>query len=205
MRMLIRTFLPAMAGLALAASAAFAQAAPAAPAAPGPMMQMRHFDQADMAKHMAEMCKNRYAEAVGKLAELETRLELTAKQKPLFDRWRDTLLTSAKARVDECNIVKMPRDMSIVDMVKAHQKIMQTRLDILKGQLPALEALNAALTADQQKVLKREALHMVMEHREGMMHGMGGMRGEGMRMMMFRHRMGGDGDMPPPPPPPAAN
>ena len=212
--MLIRTLLPAMAGLALATSAAFAEApaAPATPAAPGPMMQMRHFDQADMAKHMAEMCKNHYAVAVGKLAELEAMLELTAKQKPLFDRWRDAVLTAAKARVDECATIKLPdHDMSVVDFAKMHQKKLEAQLSILKAQMPALEALNAALTPEQQKTFKRTGLHFAMERMDGMAHRwegmkggmMGGMHGDGMRTMIIRRHVDGGDDMPPPPPPPA--
>ena len=60
------------------------------------MMHMKHFDKADMEKHMAQMCQNHYAKAVGKLAELEVKLDLTAKQKPLYERWKGNLLSAAK-------------------------------------------------------------------------------------------------------------
>lgn len=172
-------------------SAAMAQATPA----PAPMdqMHMRH------GEHFAEMCKNHYAVAVGKLAELETKLELTAKQKPLFDRWRDAVLTAAKARVDDCAAMKMPdHDMSVVDFAKLHQKKLEAQLSILKAQMPALEALNAALTPEQQKTFKRTGLHFAMERMDGMAHRWDDMKGMGMRMFMMRHH---DGDGPPPPPP----
>jgi len=186
-----------MAGLGLAMSAALAQsAAPAPSAAPGPM-PMRHFDRAEMQKHIGEMCQNRYAGAVGHLASLEVRLDLTAVQKPLFNRWRDSILSAAKERVADCQNFKLPDEkLSIVDHAKMHEKMLQARLDILKAQMPALEALNASLTDDQQRIFRHAAMHVMMEHRGGMMGGMHGMRGGPMFMM----RRGGDDGMPPPPP-----
>ena len=198
--MLLKTIAPALAGLLLAASASFAQTAPQPPAPPagappGPMMHMRHFDKADMEKHIAQMCQDRYAKVVGNLAELETRLDLAPAQKPLFARWKDSVLSSTKAHVAECASFKLPEGkLSIVDHARMHEKMLQAHLDILKAQMPALEALNASLNDDQQKTFSRAAMKMMMEGRMGM-HGMHGMHGD--RMWMHRD---GDDDMPPPPP-----
>ena len=198
-----RIVLSALAGLAMAASGAFAQATPPAP--PGPMMHMKHFDKADMEKHMAQMCQDHYAKAVGKLAELEVRLDLTAKQKPLYERWKGTLLSAAKDRVNDCTTMKMPdHDMSLVDHMKMHVKMLQAHLDIIKAQMPALEALNATLSDEQQETFKHSAMEMMMQGRMGMMrHGMRGMDGDHGDRGMMRHHGGDDDDMPAPPPPPA--
>jgi len=201
-----KLILSAAAGLVMVASAAFAQTTPAAPApaAQGPLQHpvLRmggHWDPADMQKHLAQMCQDRYAKAVGHLAELETKLNLAGKQKPLFDRWKDSILSAAKARVADCQAFKMPdREASIVDHVKMHEKMLQARLDIIKAQMPALEALNASLNEDQQKIFKRDAMEVMMERRGDMMHHMRfeGMRGNHMPMMDGR----GDRAMPPPAP-----
>jgi hypothetical protein len=160
------------------------------------MMHMRHFDKADMAKHITEMCQDRYAKAVGNLAELETKLNLSAMQKPLFERWRDSILTSAKAHVAECTSFKPPEgELSIVDHVKMHQKMLQAHLDIIKAQMPSLEALNASLSADQQKTFSRSAMKLMMHDRMGMMRGMHGMHGN---RMWMHHGDDDDGPMPPP-------
>lgn len=201
--MQFRMFVPAMAGLAMTASAAFAQGAPAPQPAgqPGPMMGMRHMDPAEMQKHMAQMCQDHYAHAVGKVAELEARLNLTAAQKPLFERWKSSILSAAKDRVNDCQNLKMPeRPISVVEGAKMHQKMLEAQLTILKAQMPALEALNASLSEEQQKVFRREAMEVMMEHRMGMMHHMDmlhGMHGDGMGPM---HRDGaGERGAPPPP------
>ena len=194
--MLFKTIVPALAGLAMVAGTAFAQATPPAPPPAGPMMHMRHFDKADMQKHLVQMCQDRYAGAVGQLAELETKLNLTAMQKPLFERWRESILTPAKAHVAECTSFKPPEGQpSVVDHVKMQQKMLQAHLDILKAQMPALEALNASLNADQQKTFGRAAMKVMMHDRMGMMRGM---RGNGRWM----HR-GDDGDRDRDGPPPA--
>ena len=200
-----RIILSALAGLTMAASGAFAQTTPPAPPSAAPMMQMKHFDKADMEKHMARMCQNHYAKAVGKLAELEVKLDLTAKQKPLFERWKGTVLSTAKDRVNDCTTMKMPdHDMSLVDHMKMHVKMLQAHLDVIKTQMPALEALNASLTDEQQKTFKHSAMEMVMQGRMGMMrHGMHGMHGMDGDRGMMRHHGGDDDDMPAPPPPPA--
>ncbi|HUO98584.1 MAG TPA: Spy/CpxP family protein refolding chaperone [Rhizomicrobium sp.] len=205
--MQFRMFIPAAAALAMTASAAFAQspAPPAAPAAQGqtgPMMHMRHWDKADIEKHVAQMCQDRYARAVGHVAELETRLDLTAKQKPLFDRWKETVLSSVKDRVADCQNFKMPEQpVSIVEMAKMHQKMLEAHLAILKAQMPALEALNASLSDEQQKLFRRDAMHLMMEHHMGMHDGFmhGGFMHGGMHGGFMHHGDADEHDAPPPP------
>lgn len=192
-----RIIVPFIASLALCASVAMAQDAPQAPPAPtaahmghGPW----HMNKEDMAKHHAQMCSDRYAQAVGRLAYLETRLALTDRQKPLFERWKRVKLSSARAHSDECATM-MPREMdaSIIDRLKMHEKKMKARLADLQAQLPSLEAFVASLSDEQTHVLDRT-------------HGMFGDRdGHGMRGMMehMHHGHGGDNDDDAPPPPPA--
>ena len=199
--MTFRIIVPFIASLALCASAAMAQDAPQAPPAPtaahmghGPW----HMNKEDMAKHHAQRCSDRYARAVGALAYLETRLALTDRQKPLFDRWQRVKLSAARAHSDECTTM-MPRDMdaSIIDRMKMHEKKMKARLADLQAELPSLEALFASLTDEQKHALERT--HEMFGDRDG--HGMHGMMG---RMHHGHgHGDGDDNDDAPPPPPPA--
>ena len=190
-----RTFIPFIASLTLMASAALAQDAQPAPAAP-----MAHhgqwMDKGDFAKHHAEMCTDRYARAVGKLAYLETKLALSNVQKPLFDHWKSVKLAGIKARTADCANFKMPdKDASLADHLNRQTAMLESRLAELKAQTPALEALAASLTQEQQATFEHAAREM-HRARAGMM---GGMR------EMHEHRMGmhhdGGPDAPPPPPP----
>ena len=192
-----RILIPFVASLALCASAAMAQDAPAAPPAPVAKHMGHgawHMNKEDMAEHHAQMCSDRYARTVGTLAYLETKLALTDKQKPLFDRWQRVKLSAARAHSDECGTM-MPRDMdaSIIDRMKMHEKKMKARLADLQAELPSLEALVASLTDEQKHALERT-------HEMFGGHGMHGMHGM-MERMHHGHDGGHDNDAPPPPPP----
>jgi hypothetical protein len=194
-----RIIVPFFASLALCASAAMAQDAPQAPPAPtaahmghGPW----HMNKEDMAKHHAQMCSDRYAQAVGRLAYLETRLALTDRQKPLFDRWKRVRLSSVKAHADECATM-MPHEMdvSIIDRMKLHEKKLKARLADLQAEMPSLEALAASLSDEQKHDIDR-AHEMFGGHE---MHGMRGM----MEHMHHGYGDGHDNDDDAPPTPPA--
>jgi LTXXQ motif family protein len=194
-----RIIVPFLASLALCASAAMAQDAPSAPPVPraghmghGPWQMNKE----DMAKHFQQMCADHYAHAVGTMAYLQTRLALTDTQKPLFERWKNTVLASAKDRSDKCATMKMP-DMkpSMVDRLKHREAMLKNRLASLDAQMPSLEALVGSLNEQQQHVLAM-TYHQVMAHhmREAM---------DRHAFMNHRHgHPGPNGDMPPPPPAP---
>lgn len=189
--MLHRIAVSSLAALALCASAALAaDPAPAAPsAAPAPRW---HMSKEDMAQHHAEMCKGLYARAVGKMSYLETRLSLTAMQKPLFERWKNVRLDAAKAHAAKCETFQFPgRDAPLMEKVKLEQTMLETRLANLKAETPALEALVASLDKNQQEILERAARH-AMHERFGFFQRMGH-HGDRMRHWHDDMPMSGDG------------
>ncbi len=118
---------------ALCTTAALAEDAPAA-------------DKGDMQRRFAEMCIDRQAQAAGEMAYLETRLALTNAQKPLFERWKKVKLATA----GDCE--PPPRqEPAIVERLKHEQAMLRRRLDEVRTELPALEALAAVLTPEQTK------------------------------------------------------
>lgn len=180
----LKFVVPVLASLAFAGTPALAQDAPQ-----GHSMPM---SDEDMSKHHADMCSNMYAKAVGGMAALEVKLKLTAAQKPLFERWKNVRLSSAKAHADKCGTMKMPdHDMSILDGLKLETTMLEARLADLRAETPSLEALVNALDKDQQETLERAAIH-AMEGRMGMMHRFME-RHEGMRGMHHRR----EGNPPP--------
>ncbi len=174
--------LPIVATLALG-TAAFAadQTAPAR----GHHWRM---DKQDMAQRFKNHCKNRYARTVGTMAYLETRLDLTAQQKPAFERWKGIVLSSAKSASDACLAMTPPAQKpGLVEQAKHRQKRLEMRLSGLKAQMPALESLTAALDQKQDRILER-AVHKMMRrgpgrhgfghgHHRGGHHGHHGMQG----------------------------
>jgi hypothetical protein len=176
------------------------------------------------AERRADACQNLSALAAGRLAYLETRLDLTQAQRALFSRWRDVRLTAAKAQATACaerpargpaaNAQATPP--SPADRMARQETRLRQRLAELQAERPALEALYNSLTPQQ-----RERFVPFENGRRG---GLGfGPRGPRMAMTMrgmgprggmggmMRHGPGPGGNpdrMPPPPageqPPPPA-
>ena len=161
--------LPILAALAMTGSAALAQEAPRV--APDVM-----------AKHHAEMCTNHYANAVGKLAELEVRLALAPAQKSAFERWKQVKLTDAKVASAQCaDMAPLGRDASIIEHHQRQIARLEARLANLKAETPALDALVKVLSPEQQLTLKRAGWEAMREHMGGMHRMMEG--GHGPMMM----------------------
>ena len=146
---------------------------------------------ADMAARRKQMCEDRYAREVGRMAYLETRLDLSQTEQPLFASWKEAKLGIAKRHSDDCGQrMTQQRDrgtFSLVDRMGREEDMLKRRVADLDAERPALAALYAALTPAQ-----REALS---PHHHGMM-GRGMMAHDMMRQGPMEM-----GDHPPPPPP----
>jgi hypothetical protein len=156
------------------ATAAWAQTAPEAPKGPPgkPGEHARSFDPA----RAKNMCADRYAHSVGRLAYLEAKLDLTTAQKPLFQKWEQTVLGSAQKGRDDCvakvAAFKPGARPTVLDRESRMETMLTAKLDAMKAQRPAMEALYASLTPDQQAQLNRP-MHGGMSGHHGP-HGMDG-------------------------------
>ncbi|MBU6443186.1 MAG: Spy/CpxP family protein refolding chaperone [Alphaproteobacteria bacterium] len=163
-----RILIAVIAPFVLNAGIALAQDAPP----PGTPMSHRpwHMSSAEMAKHHAEMCTDRYARAVGGMASLEVKLAITSEQRPLFKQWKDVVLSDAKARSTACSDMKMPeKKPSLIEHLQRAETMMQSRVDALKAQMPTLEKLDNALNGDQKKVLEHAVYARLAWHHGGAM------------------------------------
>jgi hypothetical protein len=141
--------------LVLSAGTALAQMPPAPPFEKGLP------DKAEMQRHFAEMCHDRLAHVTGDIAFLEVKLALTDPQKPLFERWKKIKLTAAKA--GDCAPPPEGKP-SLTDPLKHEEKMLRQRLDELKAELPALEALAASLSDGQKEAFARRGPHWGGNH-----------------------------------------
>ena len=133
------------------------QTAPEAGPQAGPLPDM---DEA-MAREprRGQFCRNISALKAGQLAFLETKLELTAGQQPLFARWKDISMEIAKrhegdcdSRVERAAAGQRPDMMARLDREEDRLK---TRLADLQAERPALSTLYAALDPTQKEELVR--------------------------------------------------
>ncbi len=154
-------------------------AAPAV-AADGDHDGMRGHDgdhRPNFAAMRAEMCKDRYAQAVGRTAFLEAKLQLTPEQQSLFGVWKDAVLQNAQAAEGSCASAQRPdgRPDAIARLTHEETRL-QERVAALQVELPPLTALYQSLNPDQ----KRAFDHMGGHHMHGHgIHGDHGMWGHG--------------------------
>jgi len=164
-----------------------------APAARGPALRAQRPAPSpeQQAQRRAQMCKDMNARAAGRLAYLETRLELTPAQRGAFNKWRDVRLAAASQRAQSCATAPAGRGRgaanaqaqrpSPVDRMARQEQMLRQRLATITAERPALEALYNSLTAEQRARFQPDA-----GPRRGM--GRGQMRG---RPGMMQGRMGG--------------
>ena len=173
-----------------------AQNTETSPAAAPDMRRMRRFNPADLAALHKQRCEDGYARAVGRMAYLETRLNLTGAQQSLFSAWRSARLGVARRQADACaqrDVSQARQETSPVDRMARMEDRLKQRIADLDAERPTFAALYNALSPDQRKALAPDR-HM-MRRDMGRRHGMG--RG------MMRHNMGPEpmNGQPPAPPP----
>ncbi|OEO28869.1 hypothetical protein VW23_002635, partial [Devosia insulae DS-56] len=164
-RMLVTTALAAIMGLTALAPGAYAQSAPAAPDAPavtqpdkgpGPQGDRPGEHKGGQRGGIAGLiCStDGAAQLETKLANIATKLALTAEQQPLFDAYRTAALTAQTSFAETCATLQpataptTPPD--AVTMLKDRQAHETAELDALNAVLPSFEALYNSLT-DAQK------------------------------------------------------
>ena len=152
-----------------------------------------------MTPRRGQFCRNISALKAGELAFLETKLQLTASQQPLFARWKDISMDIAKrhegdcdSRVERAAAGQRPDMMARLDREEDRLK---TRLADLQAERPALSTLYAALDPTQKEELGRAA------RMGGRMHRIMGMMNHGRSPEMGRRFGRGPAGEPPLPAP----
>ncbi|OJU11915.1 MAG: hypothetical protein BGN85_06075 [Alphaproteobacteria bacterium 64-11] len=187
---------PVMVALAEAPHLGTVMAAPPADAGAAPGMR-------DMRGRRGAMCGEIGARTAGRLAYLETRLDLAAAQTPLFDRWKNTQMAAARRLQDKCDArMKMDKPMRAaartpLERLAREEEMLKARLADISAERPALQALYGSLTDEQKAEFGRGGHRMAMRMMRhgpmnGPMRGSPGMQGPA----------GTPPDAPPPPAPP---
>ena len=146
---------------------------PAPPTGDMPGMGHHRPDPATMAK---EKCSDRLAWQVARLAYLESKLDLTDAQRPLFNKWRQLRLDDAAKEKASCTAegAKASWRGTVVERDARLQAMLSARLQGLQASHAALQSLYDGLTPAQREILDHP------RHRGGEKHRgwQGGFRGE---------------------------
>jgi len=116
----------------------------------------------DAASFHKQFCADHYARHVGRMAYLEAKLSLNETQRPLFESWKESVLSSARAHESTCLAHQpdfMHRHAHGFLERQAHMKErLQTRLADITAQEPSLKALYDSLTPDQKQVFDQAGM-----------------------------------------------
>ena len=150
-----------------------------------------------------QFCRNISAFKAGELAFLETKLQLTAGQQPLFARWKDVSMDIAKRREGDCDSrverLRSGQRHDMMERLDRQEDRLKTRLADIQTERPALGALYAALDPTQKEEFGRAAQHAMGGRRHRAM----GMTHHGRSPEMGRRFGRGPAGEPPLPPAPA--
>ena len=150
---------PAVAGFAQNPGSATPPAAASedggGPAMGGGPMGMRHpmMHRMWMGGDPQERCLDRLAWRAARRAFVETKLDLTAAQRPLWDKVKTAAQTEEQKERQLCASLKGSAAPTIVERMGRLQQFLSARLDGLAAAKPAVEALYQALTPAQRAIL----------------------------------------------------
>jgi hypothetical protein len=122
----------------------------------GPMMRHRLWmHRTMMSGTPQEHCIDRLAWRAARLAYIETKLDLTVAQRPLWDKVEDAAQAEQQKERQLCAALKAPAGTTVIDRLDRMQQFLAARLDGLKAAQPALAALYQALTPAQRAIINQ--------------------------------------------------
>ena len=104
-----------------------------------------------------ERCEDRLARRAGVIAYTVTKLNLTAQQKPLWDKVNTQIQANADKERQIC--AKLPNEAgqqgqeTFLDRLSRREQFLEARLQAMQATRPAVEALYNALSPEQKAVL----------------------------------------------------
>jgi hypothetical protein len=115
------------------------------------------YDDADSGAWHQEVCVDRLAHHVGRIAALESRLALSDSQRPAFETWKSAVLAAANSQKDTCvaHTADVGHPPTILDREAREELMLKTRLAAMDAELPSLKSLYQILTPEQKAVFDR--------------------------------------------------
>jgi LTXXQ motif family protein len=118
----------------------------------GPMMRRGEWRRAAMRGNPQQRCIDRLAWRAARQAYVETELNLTSEQRPLWDKLQGIAQSEQQRERQLCNQLKSPEEMTMLDRLDRAQASLSARLDALNAAKPAVQALYQSLTPEQREI-----------------------------------------------------
>jgi LTXXQ motif family protein len=120
-----------------------------------PMMRGMMMRRMMMRGDPQERCVDRLARRAARRAYVEAKLNLTAEQRPLWDKVQSAAKADEQRERQLCASLKPGAEPTILERMDRMQQFLATRLEALQSAKPAVQALYQALTPEQQAILNR--------------------------------------------------
>jgi hypothetical protein len=106
-----------------------------------------------MHRNPKERCEERLAWRAAMRAYTEAKLDLTAEQRPLWEKVQSAAQAEEQKERQLCTALKEGGDATLPDRLDRMQQFLSARLDALQAAKPAVQALYQALTPEQRAIL----------------------------------------------------
>jgi hypothetical protein len=113
---------------------------------------MRHMM---MRRDPQQWCIDRLARRAARLAYVQVKLNLTAEQRPLWDKVQSAAQAEGQKEAQLCASLKPGAEPTVLDRMDRMQQFLSARIEALQSEKPAVQALYQALTPEQQAILNR--------------------------------------------------
>jgi hypothetical protein len=125
----------------------------------GPMMHHEMWRRAMMRSNPQERCTDRLAWRAARRAYVEAKLDLTAEQRPLWDKVQTIAQGEQQKERQLCGQLKPGEEATVLDRMDRAQQFLSARLDALQSAKPAVQALYQSLTPEQKEVFDHPFRH----------------------------------------------
>jgi LTXXQ motif family protein len=117
-----------------------------------PMMRHRMWGRESMRWDPQQRCVDRLAWRAARRAYVETELNLTADQRPLWDKLQGIAQGEQQKERQLCQSPKTGEETTMLDRMDRAQQFLSARLDALQSAKPAVQALYQSLTPEQKAI-----------------------------------------------------
>jgi LTXXQ motif family protein len=118
-----------------------------------PMMRRGMWRGAAMRGDPQQRCIDRLAWRAARRAYVEAELDLTAEQRPLWDKLQSLAQAEQQKERQWCQQLKPGEQSTALDRMDRAQQFLSARLDAVQSAKPALQALYQALTPEQRAIM----------------------------------------------------
>jgi hypothetical protein len=117
-----------------------------------PMMRRGMWRSAAMRGDPQQRCIDRLAWRAARRAYVEAELDLTAEQRPLWDKLQNIAQAEQQKERQRCQQLKPGEQSTALDRMDRAQQSLSARLDALQSAKPAVQALYQSLTPEQKAI-----------------------------------------------------